>query len=146
MSHSILISLLLTASAGVLANTPGKPYFLKGRHYQPFATVDPGFTQVGTASCYDIASNFGVDTASGEHLDNNAMTAASPILPMNTKVKVTNLANNKSLILRINDRGPYNSIHGAYKSERIIDLTCSAAHKLGYEDEGTTKVKVTVVS
>jgi rare lipoprotein A len=88
----------------------------------------------GTASYY-ADSLHGNPTASGEPYDKNAMTAAHPTLPFETKVKVTNLENNKSVVVRINDRGPHTK-------DRIIDVSGAAAKKLGLLDSGTAEVRV----
>ena len=90
--------------------------------------------QTGRASWYALTSK----TANGERCDPNAMTAAHPTLPFNTKVKVENLKNGKSVVVRINDRGPF--VGG-----RIIDLTKAAAKKLGFLNAGTAKVRLTVL-
>lgn len=92
----------------------------------------------GKASWYGIRCNGGTHTASGETLRNNAATAAHKTLPMGTKVRVTNLNNGKSEIVKINDRGPY--IHG-----RIIDVTEGVAKRIGFFKNGIAKVKVEVV-
>lgn len=90
--------------------------------------------QTGRASWYSLTSM----TANGERCNPGAMTAAHPSLPFGTKVKVENLKNGKSVVVRINDRGPF--VGG-----RIIDLTKAAAGKLGFVSSGTAKVRVTVV-
>lgn len=92
----------------------------------------------GKASWYSIKTNYGTATASGQRLRNNAPTAAHKTLPMGTKVRVTNLANNKSEVVTINDRGPY--IKG-----RIIDVTIGTAEKLGFVSRGVVPVKVEVL-
>lgn len=93
----------------------------------------------GKASWYCIKCNGGTQTASGEILSDTAMTAAHKTLPMGTKVKVTNLRNGKSVVVRINDRGPY--IKG-----RIIDVTKGAAAKLDFIKAGVVPVKVEIIS
>ena len=91
----------------------------------------------GVSSFY--AKDFhGKLTANGEAYDMYGLTAAHKTLPLNTIARVTNLENNKSLILRINDRGPY--IKG-----RILDCSYGAAKKLGFIEQGTTKVKIEVI-
>ena len=91
----------------------------------------------GVSSFY--AEDFhGKLTANGEVYDMYGVTAAHKTLPLNTVCRVTNLANNKSLILRINDRGPY--IKG-----RILDCSYGAAKKLDFIKEGTTSVKIEVI-
>jgi rare lipoprotein A len=93
--------------------------------------------QIGIASFY--AEDFhGRKTANGEIFDMHSLTAAHPSLPFNTKVKVTNLRNNKSVVLRINDRGPF-------VSGRIIDVSLEAAKKLDMISDGTAKVKIEIL-
>lgn len=94
--------------------------------------------QKGKASWYGIRCNGGTHTASGETLRNHAATAAHKTLPMGTTVRVTNLNNGKSEIVKINDRGPY--IHG-----RIIDVTEGVAKRLDFFKRGIVKVKVEVI-
>lgn len=94
--------------------------------------------QHGKASWYSIKTNYGTRTASGERLSNEASTAAHKTLPMGTQVRVTNLANGKSEIVRITDRGPY--IKG-----RIIDVTVGCAERLGFYSRGVVPVKVEVL-
>ena len=92
---------------------------------------------IGMASYY--GSEFhGEKTANGERFDMYDYTAAHRTLPFNTRVKVKNLENNKSIIVRINDRGPF-------IKERIIDLSFNAAKKIGLIDRGVVKVRVTVI-
>ena len=90
--------------------------------------------QTGRASWYSLTSK----TASGERCNPRAMTAAHRSLPFGTKVKVENLKNGRTVVVRINDRGPYSG-------GRIIDLTKAAAHKLGFVSAGTAKVRLTVL-
>ena len=94
-------------------------------------------TMEGIASYYADDFN-GKKTANGETYDMYKMTAAHRSLPFNTKVKVTNLDNKRSIIVRINDRGPF-------KLERIIDLSLGAATQLGMKGAGTARVKLEVV-
>lgn len=96
-------------------------------------------TEQGKASWYSIRTNYGTKTASGQRLCNNAPTAAHKTLPMGTKVRVTNLSNNKSEIVTINDRGPY--IKG-----RVIDVTIGTAEKLGFVKRGVVPIKVEVLA
>ena len=91
----------------------------------------------GTASYYADSLD-GNLTASEEPYDRNALTAAHRTLAFGTKVKVTNLDNGKSVIVRINDRGPHTS-------GRIIDVSGAAADKLGLRDVGTAKVKLEIL-
>lgn len=92
----------------------------------------------GMASYY--AEDFdGKPTASGEKYDMHAMTAAHKTLPFNTMVRVTNVENNRSVIVRINDRGPF-------KGDRIIDVSYSAAKQLGLILNGTARVVLDIIS
>ena len=95
-------------------------------------------TQSGKASWYEIKCNGGTKTASGERLNDYAMTAAHKTLPMGTKVRVTNMNNGDAVVVRINDRGPYTT-------GRIIDVTKGVAQKLGFIHNGIVKVKVEVL-
>jgi rare lipoprotein A len=100
-------------------------------------TLAFGQTQTGKASFY--ADKFeGSPTASGEKYKHAKLTAAHKSLPFGTKVRVTNLANNESVEVVINDRGPY-------VDSRIIDLSKSAAEKLGFINQGIAEVKIEVV-
>lgn len=94
--------------------------------------------QQGKASWYSIKTNYGTRTASGQRLSNEAATAAHKTLPMGTKVRVINMANNKSEVVTINDRGPYTK-------GRIIDVTIGTAEKLGFVKRGVIPVKVEVL-
>ena len=98
-------------------------------------TVDPhGYDQTGIASYYG-ARHQGKRTASGERFDKNSLTAAHRQLPFGTRVKVTNLNNDKSCVVRINDRGPHTR-------GRLIDVSHEAAEQLGMLRSGTAKVRV----
>jgi rare lipoprotein A len=99
--------------------------------------VPLGFEIFGAASYYG-SKFYGNKTASGEILDKNDLTCAHPTLPFGTMLEVTNLANNKWCVVRVNDRGPYS--HG-----RILDVTHKAAKHLGMFGSGIIKVKVTIV-
>ncbi len=94
-------------------------------------------SMVGIASYYGPGFH-GRKTANGERFNMHELTAAHKTLPFNTKVRVTNLSNKKSVIVRINDRGPY-------KKGRIIDLSKGAAQKIGLIQTGTAKVKVEIL-
>ena len=113
-----------------------KPYTINGVRYVP--RVDPDYNRVGTASWYGGRFH-GRPTASGQRYDMNAMTAAHKTLPMGSQVRVTNLANRRAVVLRINDRGPF-------ARGRIIDVSKRAADKLGFRHAGTAEVRVQVVS
>lgn len=113
----------------------GQPYTVAGRVYYP--EYDPHYQAVGLASWYgdDFHGRY---TANGEVFDRDGISAAHPTLPMPSYVRVTNLSNGRSLIVRVNDRGPY-------AGNRIIDVSTRAAHLLGFYDRGTVKVRVEYV-
>lgn len=100
--------------------------------------MSPGsFRQTGMASYYAHKFN-GRKTANGERYNMNDLTAAHPTLPFGTRVKVTNLSNDQSVVVRINDRGPF-------KKSRIIDVSYGAAKKIGLIAKGSAKVRVEMV-
>ncbi|AZD06350.1 Rare lipoprotein A [Pseudomonas chlororaphis] len=101
--------------------------------------IDPrGYDKTGVASYYG-AKHHGKRTASGEPFNQHGMTAAHRELPFGTRVKVTNLNNDKSVVVRINDRGPHTR-------GRLIDLSRAAAQQLGMIRSGTAKVRVQAIS
>ena len=110
-----------------------RPYQVFGRDYIPVADPAP-FRQAGVASWYGRRFH-GAPTSSGEPYDMYAMTAAHPTLPIPSYVRVTNVANGRSVVVRVNDRGPFHS-------DRIIDLSYTAAWKLGYAEAGSARVEV----
>jgi peptidoglycan lytic transglycosylase len=110
-----------------------KPYTVNGQRYEPLASHQ-GFVQQGLASWYGRKFH-GRKTSNGETYNMYAMTAAHKTLPLGTSVRVHNLANGRKTVVRINDRGPF--IQG-----RIIDLSYSAAEKLGVVGPGTAPVKI----
>jgi rare lipoprotein A len=113
----------------------GQPYDINGRTYYPREDFD--YDRTGTASWY--GSDFhGRRTANGETYDMDALTAAHPTLPMPTIARVTNLDNGRSVIVRINDRGPF-------AEDRIIDMSRAGARELGFENAGLARVRVTVL-
>ncbi|WP_419708406.1 septal ring lytic transglycosylase RlpA family protein [Pseudomonas sp. NFX224] len=109
------------------------PYSVLGKTYFPLQESKT-YVQSGTASWYGTKFH-GQNTANGEVYDLYGMSAAHKTLPLPSYVRVTNLDNNKTVILRVNDRGPF-------YSDRIIDLSYAAAKKLGYAETGTARVKV----
>ncbi|MCZ2328268.1 septal ring lytic transglycosylase RlpA family protein [Bartonella sp. F02] len=114
----------------------GKPYQIKGKWYYP--KEEPDYKRVGQASWY--GSDFhGRLTANGEIYDMNLLTAAHPTMPLPSYARVTNLENGSSIIVRVNDRGPF-------MKDRIIDLSKQAATMLGYETAGVANVEVEYVS
>ena len=109
------------------------PYNVLGRDYNPMQD-GRSYREEGTASWYGTKFH-GQNTANGELYDLYGMTAAHKTLPLPTYVQVTNLTNNRKIIVRVNDRGPF-------YSDRIIDLSYAAAKKLGYADQGVAHVLV----
>jgi rare lipoprotein A len=113
----------------------GKPYTIGGREYIP--QEDINYSEVGMASWYgdDFHGRY---TANGEIFDMNSISAAHKTLPLPSYVRVTNLANHRSLVVRVNDRGPY-------VGDRVIDLSVKSAQLLGFHGHGLAKVKVDYV-
>ena len=112
-----------------------QPYAIDGVRYEP--RVYDGYSVVGTASWYGHPFH-GRATANGEIYDQEAFTAAHPTLPLGTRVKVTNLANGRAVILTVNDRGPF-------VDDRLIDVSRMAARRLGFKDAGLARVRVTAL-
>lgn len=109
----------------------GKPYTIAGKTYYPSANVG---SATGTASWYG-ADFHGRKTANGEIFDKSSYTAAHPTMPLPSYARVTNLRNNSSIIVRVNDRGPY---HGG----RVMDVSERVADALDFKQNGTARVKV----
>ena len=135
ISAPILLAALLAACATHPGAAPppgaggvyklGKPYQVAGTWYYP--REQPDYDETGIASWY--GSQFhGRTTANGEVFDRNAVTGAHPTLPLPSNVRVTNLQNGRSVVVRVNDRGPY-------ANGRIIDLSEKAADLLGFRLE-----------
>jgi rare lipoprotein A len=119
----------------------GDPYQINGSWYYP--AEDYNYDETGIASYYG-GEQKGVDfhgrlTANGEVYDMNALTAAHQTLPLPSLVRVTNLENGRSIVVRVNDRGPY-------ARGRILDMSRRAAQLLGYEGKGTAKVRVQIMA
>ena len=110
----------------------GKPYMVAGRTYNPEENAN--YKTEGLASWYGTDFH-GRLTANGEVFDMESITAAHPTLPLPSYVRVTNQANKKSLIVRVNDRGPF---HG----NRVLDVSHKSAQLLGFKDTGVARVKV----
>ena len=113
-----------------------RPYTIGGIEYTPLANAD-GFAQTGIASWYGDKFH-GRKTSNGEIYNMYDMTAAHKTLPMNTWVSVQNLENDRKIVVRINDRGPF-------VTGRVIDLSYTGAKEIGIADPGTGKVKVTAL-
>lgn len=110
-----------------------RPYVALGQTYTPDTELHP-YRETGAASWYGRRYH-GSRTSSGEPYDMYAMTAAHRTLPIPSYARVTNAANNKSVVVRINDRGPFHN-------ERLIDVSYTAAHKLGILQNGSLQVLV----
>jgi rare lipoprotein A len=113
-----------------------RPYQAFGKDYLPMTAPAP-FRQSGLGSWYGRRFHGGA-TSSGEKYDMYAMTAAHPTLPIPSYARVSNPANGRSVVVRINDRGPFHS-------DRIIDLSYAAAFKLGYVNAGSVRVEVEAI-
>lgn len=116
------------------SRTGNKPYVVFGKTYTPIIDNTTPFKQRGVASWYGKKFH-GKRTSSGEPYDMYKITAAHPLLPIPSYARVTNLANGKQIIVRINDRGPFHS-------NRIMDLSYTAALKLGYLGKGSSEVEL----
>lgn len=137
-----LLAVLLLAGCSARIQVPRsglpatqRPYTIKGVTYTPLHSAK-GYREVGTASWYGPGFH-GHTTSSGEIYDQYKPTCAHKLLPMHTMVKVTNLENGRSMVLRVNDRGPF-------VSGRIIDLSLAGARELGVHGRGTARVRVEV--
>src|SRR6185503_13822052 len=113
----------------------GKAYTIAGRVYEP--QENPNYSAEGMASWYGEDFH-GRATANGEVFDMASISAAHPSLPIPSYARVTDLANQKSIIVRVNDRGPY---HG----NRLIDVSVRTARLLGFYERGITRVRVDYV-
>ena len=114
----------------------GRPYTIGGRTFVPTANPQ-GYSVVGTASWYGDAFH-GRRTANGEIFDKGSISAAHPTLPLPSYVRVTNLKNGRSMIVRVNDRGPY---HGG----RVMDVSQRVAEALAFKTEGTGRIRIDYV-
>ena len=132
-----------------LGRVKNSPYTVKGKTYYPMSVEEAEkYNETGIASWYGyetLQQKGGYMTANGEAFNPNGLTAAHKYLPLPTHVKVTNLENHRSIIVRVNDRGPFPSEYNPRSGDRIIDLSAGAAKRLGFYGKGTTKVKVEVI-
>jgi rare lipoprotein A len=122
---------IVTDPAPIVSGTMRR-YQVRGRWYQP--TEQPGYDETGLASWYGDQFN-GRPTATGERFDMHALTAAHKTLPLPGLVEVTNLANGRRIVVRVNDRGPF-------VDNRIIDLSRGSAEALGMLNAGVGEVRV----
>ena len=121
------------------------PYVVGGRQYVPMSfEASKEYRQEGLASWYGNES--GKMTANGEAFNPDGLSAAHKYLPIPTFVKVTNLENRRSIIVRVNDRGPFPSSHNANSGQRIIDLSMGAAKKLDFYGKGLAPVRVEAIN
>ena len=125
---------VVTDPAPIVSGTM-RPYQIRGRWYRP--AEQPDYDEVGQASWYG-SQHHGRPTSTGERFDMNALTAAHKTLPLPSLVEVTNRANGRRVILRVNDRGPF-------VDSRIIDLSRAAADELGLLSQGVGEVRVRYV-
>lgn len=114
-----------------------RPYEVFGKRYVPMPRAE-GFRERGIASWYGRRYH-GQRTSSGEPYDMYAMTAAHPTLPIPSYVRVTHAANGRSVVVRVNDRGPFHA-------DRVIDLSYTAALKLGYVHAGSAPVDIEIIA
>ena len=115
---------------------PMRPYVVLGKGYAPMTRLEP-YKERGIATWYGRRYH-GKPTSSGEPYDMYAMTAAHTVLPIPSYARVTNLANKKSVVVRVNDRGPF-------IGNRLIDLSYTAAYKLGIAAAGSGMVEVELI-
>lgn len=119
-----------------LLSGPMRPYVVLGKGYAPMTRLEP-YRERGIATWYGRRYH-GKPTSSGEPYDMYAMTAAHTVLPIPSYARVTNLANRKSVVVRVNDRGPF-------IGNRLIDLSYTAAYKLGLAAAGSGMVEVELI-
>ncbi|NQT96942.1 MAG: septal ring lytic transglycosylase RlpA family protein [Candidatus Marinimicrobia bacterium] len=137
MIKRLLLTAIVVSLICACASSPRYGQGKSGRRSTERSPSRSAKVLIGISSFY--ADDFhGKLTANGEVFDMYGLTAAHKTLPLNTIVRVTNLENKKSLILRINDRGPY--VKG-----RILDCSYGAALKLGFVGEGTAKVRIEII-
>ncbi len=122
----------LVAQAGYEGTRGLRPYTIEGVRYVPREA--PRYSEVGIASWYGDPFH-GRPTSNGEIYDKEAFTAAHKTLPLGTRVKVTHLASGRSVLLTVNDRGPF-------VDDRVIDVSHRAARELGFADDGLAEVRV----
>jgi rare lipoprotein A len=150
MQRTVVLFLLLAVGLLVLAGCASRPsyrgykhspYTIRGIRYHPMSPQEArGFTETGIASHYKGGSFFRHGTtAIGEKLGPNTRAAAHKTLPLPSTIRVTNLRNGRSTVVRVNDRGPF--IQG-----RILDVTWPVAKELGFYKQGLTPVRIQVLS
>lgn len=120
-----------------------RPYIMKGKRYTPLKSSE-NYQVDGQASWYGKPFH-GRKTANGEVYNMYDYTAAHPTLPIPSCVRVTNVENGKSIVVRINDRGPFKSDLGTDTSKRVIDLSMKAALELDFRHKGIANVKLEAI-
>ena len=133
----ILVFSFCSLAEGAKPPATQRPYIINNKRYYPIPSSD-GFRETGRASWYGKDFH-GRLTSNGETYNMYAMTAAHKTLPMNTMLLVKNIENDKRLVVRVNDRGPF-------VSGRVIDLSYKAAHQLGVVSNGTAKVQLVALA
>jgi rare lipoprotein A len=132
-----------------LGRVKAAPYTVNGHRYVPMTlAIAQTYKETGLASWYGEETRRqkgGHMTANGELFNPGALTAAHKYLPLPIHVQVTNLGNGRSIIVRVNDRGPFPSRHNPDSGKRIIDLSRGAAEQLGFVDQGVAKVHVETI-
>jgi rare lipoprotein A len=123
------------ATVSTVKYTVGKPYTVRGRTYVP--TEDPAYRAEGVASWYGPDFH-GALTANGERYDMHGISAAHPTMPLPSYARITNLDNGRSIIVRVNNRGPF-------VRNRLVDLSVGAAKALDFYHHGTARVRVEYV-
>lgn len=113
------------------------PYTVRGEEYEVLSSTR-GYVEEGIASWYGLKFH-GELTSNGETYNIYALSAAHKTLPLPTYLRVTNLENNKSIVVRVNDRGPFHP-------DRVVDLSYAAAKKLGYQKQGTARVRLEAIN
>jgi rare lipoprotein A len=125
------------------------PYTVKGKTYYPMSLKEAEcYSETGIASWYGyetLKKEGGFMTANGEAFNPKSFTAAHKYLPLPYHIKVTNLENSRSIIVRVNDRGPFPSEQDPSSGDRLVDLSMGTAKKLGFYEKGTARVKVEAV-
>jgi len=128
-----------------LGRVKNAPYVVRGHTYYPMSLkAAESYSETGIASWYGeetLKKKGGLMTANGETFDSKRLTAAHKYLPLPYHVQVTNLENSRSIIVRVNDRGPFPSD----QDDRVIDLSMGAAKQLGFYEKGTAMVRVEAV-
>lgn len=132
-----LVGVALVISLGFSSTTARQPIPSKSSKAAPKAKHRPHWFQLGRASWYGKTFQ-GQPTASGEAFDMNQMTCAHRSLPLGALVRVTNLRNHRSVVVRVNDRGPM-------VPSRIVDLSYAAARVLGFHGRGTSRVRLDLI-